>query len=253
MQTTQIALITGGSRGLGKNAALALARNGLDIVLTYNSQQEEARDTADAIRSLGRKAASLQLDTTDSAAFPAFASRLQEVLESEFSATGIDYLIHNAGIGLYNSVAETTEAQFDTLTKIHLKAPLFLTQALLPMLRDGGGIVNVSTGLTRLTLPGYAAYAAVKSGVETLTRYMAREFGPRNIRVNAIAPGAIATDFGGGRVRDNAELNELIASQTALGRVGLPDDIGTVVAFLCSDAARWVTAQRIEVSGGQML
>lgn len=253
MTTPKIALVTGGSRGLGKSMALALAQKGIDVILTYNTKEAEALDVARSLEALGRKAAALPLDVSQAASFPDFAARLQDVLRTHFGTSGFDFLVNNAGIGLYNPVAETTEEQFDTLSAIHLKAPIFLTQRLLPLLRDGGGIVNISTGLTRLTLPGYAAYASMKAAVETLTRYMAREFGPRKIRVNAVAPGAIETDFGGGRVRDNAELNRHIAEATALGRVGLPEDIGGVVAFLCSDDARWITAQRIEVSGGQML
>lgn len=253
MTPTKIALVTGGSRGLGKSMALALAQKGIGVILTYNSKEAEAAGVVRTIEGNGGKAAALSLDVSQITGFPDFTSRLQEVLQSHFGSTGIDFLVNNAGIGLYNNVAETTEAQVDSLYTIHLKAPVFLTQQLLPLLRDGGGIVNVSTGLTRLTLPGYAAYASMKAAVETLSRYMAKEFGPRKIRVNVVAPGAIETDFGGGRVRDNAELNRHIAGATALGRVGLPEDIGGVVAFLCSEEGRWVNAQRIEVSGGQML
>lgn len=253
MTTQKIALVTGGSRGLGRNMALSIAKKGIGVILTYNNKEEEAHDVVRDINALGQKAAALQLDVANSEGFEAFSTKVKETLSTTFGASGFDFLVNNAGVGLYNSVAETTEEQFDTLSKIHLKAPIFLTQQLLPVLNDGGGIVNISTGLTRLTLPGYAAYASVKGAVEILTRYMAKEFGPRKIRVNVIAPGAIETDFGGGRVRDNSELNDMIASNTALGRVGSPDDIGGVVAFLCSEEGRWVNAQRIEVSGGQML
>jgi len=251
--TTKIALVTGGSRGLGKNMVEALAQNGVDVILTYHTRADEAGQVVSDIKSKGRKAAALALDTTDTASFPDFVTRLKKILNDDFQSDGLDFLVNNAGVGVHTPLAETTEDQFELLSRIHLKGPIFLSQALLPIMREQGGIVNISTGLTRITLPGYAVYASMKGAIETLTRYMAKEFGPMKIRVNCVAPGAIETDFGGGAVRDNAALNQMIASATALGRVGLPDDIGGVVAFLCSDAARWVNAQRIEASGGQML
>ncbi len=253
MTNSKIALITGGSRGLGKNMALALAAKGNDIIITYNSKENEARQVVSEIEKLGQKAAAIQLSVDRSEYFDQFFDQLKNLLESKFQTTNIDYLINNAGVGLYAPLAEFTEADFDSLFKIHLKAPFFLTQKALSLMNNGGGIVNISTGLTRFSLPGYSAYSAMKGAMETLTKYQAKELGARGIRSNIIAPGAIETDFGGGRVRDNAELNSFVASQTALGRVGLPDDIGTVAAFLCSDDAKWVNAQRIEVSGGQFL
>lgn len=253
MTNSKIALITGGSRGLGKNMALALAARGNDIIITYNSKEIEAEQVVSEIEQLGQKAAAIQLSVDKSEDFDSFFQQLKSLLESKFQSNAIDYLINNAGIGLYAPLAELTEADFDSLFKIHLKAPFFLTQKALPLMNNGGGIVNISTGLTRFSLPGYSAYSTMKGAMETLTKYQAKELGARGIRSNIIAPGAIETDFGGGRVRDNAELNSFIASQTALGRVGLPDDIGTVVAFLCSEDAKWVNAQRIEVSGGQFL
>lgn len=253
MANPKIALITGGSRGLGKNMALALAQKGNDIIITYNSKEAEADEVVSEIEKMGRKAASIQLSVDRHESFDGFFADVTSVLASVFNASKFDYFINNAGIGIYAPFAEFTENDFDTLFKIHLKAPFFLTQKALPLLNDGGGIVNVSTGLTRFSLPGYSAYATMKGAMETLTKYQAKELGGRGIRSNIIAPGAIETDFGGGRVRDNAELNSFVASQTALGRVGLPDDIGSVVAFLCSDDAKWVTAQRIEVSGGQFI
>lgn len=249
----KIALVTGGSRGLGKNMALALAQKGIDVILTYNSKQSEADDVVAQIRAIGQKAAALPLNVADSKTFDGFFQNVASILNTDFGTENLDYLINNAGIGLYAPIAEFTENDFDTLHNIHVKAPFFITQKALTLMNDGGGIVNVSTGLTRFSLPGYSAYATMKGAMETLTKYQAKELGARGIRSNIIAPGAIETDFGGGRVRDNAELNAFVASQTALGRVGLPDDIGGVVAFLCSDGARWVNAQRIEISGGQFI
>lgn len=253
MTTPKIALITGGSRGLGKNMALALAQKGIDIILTYNAKASEAQQVVSDIEKMGRKATALQLNVENSESFDAFFEQVKQQLTDTFKTDKFDFIINNAGIGLYAPYAEFPEADFDKLHHIHVKAPFFLTQKALPLMNDGGGIVNVSTGLARFSLPGYSAYAMMKGAMETLTKYQAKELGSRGIRSNIVAPGAIETDFGGGRTRDNAELNKMIASWTALGRVGLPDDIGPVVAFLCSDDARWVTAQRIEVSGGQSL
>lgn len=247
-----LALVTGGSRGLGRDMALALAGNGTDVVLTYLGSRDRAEAVVAEIRAKGRKAAALQLDVTDSASYDAFIGALRAAL-ADLGADRLDYLINNAGVGLHAPFAETTEAQFDQMVATHLKPAFLLTQKVLPLIRDGGGVVNISTGLARFALPGYAAYAAMKGGIEVLTRYQARELGARGIRVNVVAPGAIETDFGGGVVRDNAEVNAFVASVTALGRVGRPEDVGPVVAFLCSDAARWVTGQRIEVSGGMLL
>ena len=253
MGNRKIALITGGSRGLGRSAALHLATQGVDVILTYRSQQAEAQAVADEIARLGGKAQALMLDVEDSAAFPAFAKQIGDVLKTQWQRTHFDFLVNNAGVGAHAAFADTTPEQFDQMVRMHIKAPFFLTQALLPLIADGGRILNVSSGLARFALPGYAAYASMKGAVETLTRYLAKELGPRKIAVNVIAPGAIETDFGGGAVRDNAQLNAYIASQTALGRVGLPEDIGGAVAALLSDGNRWVTAQRIEVSGGMFL
>lgn len=253
MATTKIVLVTGGSRGLGKNMALSLAKKGLDVILTYNSKKEEADAVVSEIETLGQKALALQLNVGEAKSFDNFFETLKGEAKNTFGTDKIDYLVNNAGIGIYNSFEETTEDQFDTLLNIHLKGGFFLTQKALSIMNDGGGIVNISTGLARFALPGYAAYAAMKGAMETLTRYQAKELGARGIRANSVAPGAIETDFGGGLVRDNAEVNKHIASTIALGRVGLPDDIGGVVAFLCSDDAKWVNAQRIEVSGGTLI
>ena len=250
---TPIALVTGGSRGLGRNAALHLARAGTDVILSYRSQRAEAEAVVAEIAGLGRRAAALPLDVADSASFAAFAEAVRGLLRQHWQRERFDYLVNNAGIGIHAAFADTSEAQFDELMRIQLKGPFFLTQQLLPLIADGGRILNVSTGLTRFALPGYAAYAAMKGGIEVLTRYRAKELGPRGIAVNVLAPGAIETDFGGGTVRDNAQVNAYIASQTALGRVGRPDDIGAVVASLLSPANGWVNAQRIEASGGMFL
>ncbi|WP_259167099.1 SDR family oxidoreductase [Xanthomonas sp. 4461] len=251
--TPKLAMITGGGRGLGRSTALALARNGVDVVLTYTSQEHSVREVAREVEQLGRKAAVLRLDTAEISAFPEFVARLRASLTATWSRDHIDFLVNNAGIGLAAPIGQSTEAMFDQLMAVHLKGVFFLTQALLPLIADGGRIVNLSSGLTRFALPGYAAYAMMKGGIEVFTRYLAKELGPRGITVNAVAPGAIETDFGGGVVRDNAALNTLISTQTALGRVGLPDDIGPVIAGLLSDGNGWINAQRIEASGGMFI
>lgn len=250
---SKITLITGASRGLGKNAALHLARHGHDLILTYHSNQAEADAVVAEIRALGRQAVALQLDVSRSASFADFAERVRLALGLTWQRESFDALVNNAGIGIHAAFAETSEEQFDQLMNIHLKGTFFLTQRLLPLLADGGRILNVSTGLARFSLPGYAAYAAMKGGIEVLTRYLAKELGGRGIRANTIAPGAIETDFGGGVVRDNRELNAVIAGQTALGRVGLPDDIGNAISLLLSEQAGWINAQRVEVSGGMFV
>lgn len=253
ISNSKIALITGGSRGLGKEMALRIAEKGLDVVLTYHNKKDEAQAVVQQIEALGQKAVALQLNVGQVGTFNAFFASLQQVLQTHFGTDKIDFLVNNAGIGIHAAFAETTEEQFDELLNIHFKGSFFLTQKALPFFNSGGGIINISTGLARFSFPGYAAYAAMKGAIETLTKYQAKELGAKGIRVNVVAPGAIETDFGGGAVRDNAALNAQIASTTALGRVGLPEDIGGVVAFLCTDEARWMNAQRIELSGGMML
>jgi NAD(P)-dependent dehydrogenase (short-subunit alcohol dehydrogenase family) len=251
--TNKIALVTGGSRGLGRNMALNLARAGHDVIVTYNSRADEAADVKKQIEALGRKAAVLQLDAGDVASFPAFAQQLAGVLESQWKRKHFDFLVNNGGFNGQGKLGETKEEVFDALAHVHFKGVYFLTQQLLPQIADGGGIVCVSSGLTRMSLPGYGPYAAMKSAIETLVRYWAKELGPRRIRVNAVAPGAIATDFSRDVYQANPQLPVMIANNTALGRMGEADDIGPVIAFLCSDAARWVNAQRLEASGGQFL
>ncbi|MBS0848098.1 SDR family oxidoreductase [Citrobacter sp. JGM124] len=249
----RIILITGGSRGLGKSAALKLAAKGADIILTYHSQQQEASGVIKEIQSMGRKAVAIQLNVGDISTFRQFVSDVRERLATVWQRDSFDGLLNNAGMGINASFAATTEAQFDQLMNVHLKGPFFLTQQLLPVLANGGRILNVSTGLTRFATPEKAAYAAMKGAMEVLTVHQAKELGYRGIAVNIIAPGAIATDFGGGEVRDNAQRAQAIASQTALGRVGQPDDIGQAIAAILSEDTGWINAQRIEVSGGMFL
>ncbi|MEM7587315.1 MAG: SDR family oxidoreductase [Acidobacteriota bacterium] len=251
--TERIALITGGSRGLGRSAALKLADHGVGVVLTYLSRSAEAEDVVAQIEQRGGRAAALQLDTGDTTGFEDFTQRFTATLERMWQRPTFDYLVNNAGLGIHASFVDTTEDAFDTLMNVHLKGVFFLTQRLLPHLADGGRILNVSTGLARFSFPGYAAYASMKGAVEVLTRYLAQELGPRGIAVNAIAPGAIETDFGGGVVRDDPQVNQFVASSTAMGRAGLPEDIGGAISSLLTGDHQWMTGQRIEVSGGQSL
>ncbi|MEH2329778.1 SDR family NAD(P)-dependent oxidoreductase [Nostoc sp.] len=257
---TKIALVTGASRGLGKSTAFNLAKKGVDVIVTYHRNAEETAKVVAEIEAFGAKAVALQLDTATTKTFDSFAAQLQQALKDNWKTEHFDFLVNNAGTGVHSSFAETTEEDFDHLMNIHVKGVFFLTQKLLPLINDGGRIVNVSTGLTRIIFPGYAAYASMKGAVETLTLYMAKELGSRQIAVNAVAPGAIETDFPGGAVRDNPEMNKQIASLTALGRVGLPNDIGGAMsttgyayASLLSEDNKWVNAQRIEVSSGQSI
>lgn len=249
----RIVLITGGSRGLGRNAAFHLARAGFGVVITFRNAASEADAAVAEIEATGGRAVALALDAADTASFEGFADRLGDALEQAWGRRSFDALVNNAGFGVHASFESTAEADLDALFAVHVKGVFLLSQRLAPMLIDGGRIVNVSSGLARFTLPGYAAYAAMKGAVEVLTRYMAKELGPRGIAVNVIAPGAIETDFAGGAVRDNPEINRAIAGTIAMGRVGLPDDIGAAVAGLVASGSQWMTGQRIEVSGGQNL
>jgi NAD(P)-dependent dehydrogenase (short-subunit alcohol dehydrogenase family) len=248
---TKISLITGASRGLGRNTAISIARKGGDVILTYQSRADEAKAVIAEVEALGRKAVAIQLDAGSVAGFGAFADKVRTALKEIWQRDTFDHLVNNAGHGDVALIAEMTEEQFDKLCNVHFKGVFFLTQKLLPLLADGGRIVNLSTGLTRVSAPGWSAYAAVKGAIEVLTVYMAKELGSRGIAVNAVAPGAIETDFFGGAVRDTPDFNKFFADMTALGRVGLPDDIGPMIAALLTEDNRWVTAQRIEVSGGQ--
>lgn len=250
MNNNKIALVTGGSRGLGKNMVQHLAQKGINVVLTYNSKKDEADALVAELEQAGVKAATLQLSAGDIKSFDSFVAELKETLLAKFGTDKIDFLVNNAGIGLHKPFAETTEDEFDNIVNIHFKGVFFLTQKLLNVINDGGRIINISSGLARFSMVGTSIYGAAKGAIETLSRYMAKELGPRGIAVNVVAPGAIATDFSGGVVRDNADVNKMVSSVTALGRVGEPDDIGGIVAFLCTEEARWINAQRIEASGG---
>lgn len=249
----KIALVTGGSRGLGRDMALSIAKKGIDVVLTYNSNKQKADEVVAEIQSLGQKAVAFQLDTSNVKLFDGFFKKVTEYLLEQTGNRNFDFLINNAGTALYAPFSETTEEQFDEVLNIHYKGVFFLTQKALPFINNGGRIINISSGLARFSFPGSSAYGSMKGAIEVLSRYLAKELGPRGIAVNVVAPGAIETDFGGGHVRDNKEVNNQIASNTALGRAGLPEDIGGVVAFLCTEEARWINAQRIEVSGGMMI
>jgi NAD(P)-dependent dehydrogenase (short-subunit alcohol dehydrogenase family) len=248
----KVAVITGGSRGLGHNTAVNLLRRGVDILFTYRTNQKEAESLVREAETMERKAAAFRLDTGDVSTFDGFVAEVRKTLNS-WGLDRFDYLVNNAGNSLHASFSETTEAQFDEIVKVHFKGVYFLTQKLLPLMNDGGRIVNISSGLARFALPGSSAYGAAKGAVEVLTRYLAKELGPRGITANAVAPGAIQTDFSGGTVRDNPEVNKIVAGMTALGRAGVPDDIGPMIAALLSDENRWVNGQRIEVSGGMAL
>jgi len=250
---TKIALVTGASRGLGRNTALSIARHGGDVIITYRSGEAEAKSVVREIEALGRKAVALRLDVGDVSGIPSFVREVRSALRDTFGRDNFDHLVNNAGHGEMAPLAETTEAQFDALFDVHVKGVFFLTQGLLPILADGGRIVNFSSGLTRVSFPGFSAYSAAKGAIEILTVYMAKEFGSRGIAVNTVAPGAIVTDFLGGAVRDMPDLNKQFAGMTALGRVGVPDDIGPMIASLLREDNRWVNAQRIEVSGGQVI
>ncbi|EQB8914932.1 SDR family NAD(P)-dependent oxidoreductase [Vibrio fluvialis] len=250
---SRIALITGASRGLGQNGALKLAKQGVDIILTYHSQAEQAQQVVAAIEALGRKAVAIQLDTGNISEFEPFVAEVKQVLATHWQRDDFDFLVNNAGIGMDASLTDASEALFDRLCNIHFKGVFFLTQALAPLVRDGGRILNVSTGLTRFAMPGKGVYAAMKGAIEVYTRYLAKELGSRGIRVNVLAPGAIETDFGGGAVRDVEAINAHVSANTALGRAGLPDDIGGVMASLLVGDTGWIQGQRIEASGGMFL
>ena len=250
---TKIALITGASRGLGRNMALQLAQKGGDAIVTYQSNRSEAEEVVRQILALGRKAVALQLDVSRSSSYAGFAAEVQAVLRREWGRERFDFLVNNAGTGASTLLVDTSEDEFEQLVNIHLKSVVFLTNALLPLIEDGGKILNVSSGLARFSMPGKGVYGALKGAVEVLTRYQAKEWGARGISVNVVAPGAIETDFGGGAVRDNPEVNRMVAAQTALGRAGLPDDVGGAVSALLLGDTGWINGQRIEISGGMCL
>jgi NAD(P)-dependent dehydrogenase (short-subunit alcohol dehydrogenase family) len=252
LSAAKVAIVTGGSRGLGRNTVINLAQRGVHSIFTYHSNRAEADKVVSAVGEAGAKAIALQLDAGNVGAFDAFVQSVREALAT-LGTKRFDYLVNNAGTTHHNSIEKTTEEELDSLYQVHFKGVFFLTQKLLPLINDGGRIVNVSSGLTRITIPGSASYASMKGAVEVLTRYLAKELGARGIAVNTVAPGAIATDFSGGMVRDNPEVNKRVADMTALGRVGKPDDIGPMIASLLSQDNGWINAQRIEVSGGMAL
>lgn len=253
MKSNKIALITGGSRGLGANMALTIAKKGIDVIITYRSNREAADTIVSEITEMGRNAVAFPLNTIECGSFDDFFKRVSHYLEKQYGTSKFDFLINNAGTGIYRPFLETSEAEFDEMMNVHLKGVYFLTQTAVPYLNEGGSIINISSGLARFSLQGSSAYASMKGGVEVFTRYLAKELGDRKISANVVAPGAVATDFGGGINKNNEEKRKLIAENTALGRVGLPEDIGGVVAFLCSEEAGWINGQRIEVSGGILL
>ncbi|GGP22371.1 SDR family NAD(P)-dependent oxidoreductase [Silvimonas iriomotensis] len=251
-QTQKVAIVTGGSRGLGRSTVLALAQRGVSVILTWNNARAQADEVVAEVAALGAKAVALQLDAGNSAAFDGFVGQVKDAL-TQLGVSRFDYLVNNAGTSHHGSIEKTTEAELDALYNVHVKGVFFLTQKLLPLLNDGGRIINISSGLTRFSVPESGPYAAMKGAVEVLTRYLAKELGPRGITANTVAPGAIQTDFSGGVVRDNPQVNQVVSSMTALGRPGVPDDIGPLIASLLSEASRWVNGQRIEASGGMVL
>jgi NAD(P)-dependent dehydrogenase (short-subunit alcohol dehydrogenase family) len=250
--SSPIAIVTGGSRGLGRSTVLSLAQRGVHSIFTYRSNRPEAEKVAALAREAGAETAIVQLDTGNLSLFEDFVAAVRRTLQG-WGRERFDYLVNNAGNSQHLNIEQMTEADFDTVVNVHFKGVYFLTQKLLPLMNDGGRIVNLSSGLTRVTIPGSSAYAAAKAAVETLTRYLAKELGPRRITANVVAPGPIQTDFSGGMVRDNPEVNKMISGMTALGRPGVADDIGPMIAALLSEENRWVNAQRIEVSGGLAL
>ena len=251
---TKIALVTGGSRGIGKDTALQLARKGLDSIITYKSSKEEASEVVSKINEIGAKAQAFQLDLSEPIdTFNSFISDVSDYLKETYGEAKFDYLINNGGIGGHTSVAEASEKEFDLMVNVHFKGVYFLTQKLLPFINDRGGIVNISSGLTRRTFPNTSTYATVKGAIEVFTRVLAAELSENKIRVNTVAPGAIQTDFNGGVTRDDPKMNQAVSNITALGRPGLPEDVGGVIAFLCTEDAYWINGQRLEVSGGMSL
>jgi NAD(P)-dependent dehydrogenase (short-subunit alcohol dehydrogenase family) len=246
----KIALVTGGSRGLGKDMALALAHKGLDVILTYNNNLEEANEVVKSIKKMGRKAVALKLNLLEIKKLDKFIESVSKTLETKFKTDKLDFLVNNAGMGATIPMAQVTEKDFDDFMNVHYKGVYFLTQKTLTIMNNNGGIVNISSGTTRFANPGYSIYASMKGAVEVLTRYIAKEYGSRGIRANIVAPGPVETDFNNAAIRNNPQMKGYLANITALGRVGQSDDIGSVVAFLCTDDSKWVNGQRIEVSGG---
>ena len=248
--SNKIALVTGGSRGLGKNMATSIAGKGIDVILTYRTNKEEAEETVTTIKSMGRKASALQLDMNQIGSLDAFVKELKNVLSTNWNTTSFDFLVNNAGMGATVPFTEVTEQLFDEFLNVHFKGVYFLTQKCIPHLNEGGRIINISTGTTRFSNPGYSVYASMKGAIEVFTRYLAKELGSKGIRANVVAPGPVETDFNNSAIRSNPQMKERLSSLSPLGRVGHANDIGGVVAFLCTEDAKWINGQRIEVSGG---
>jgi NAD(P)-dependent dehydrogenase (short-subunit alcohol dehydrogenase family) len=249
----KIALVTGGSRGLGKDMAMRLADAGHDVIITYNSKKAEAEEVVKTLEAKSRKASLIQFDANDIKGLDTFIGRLKDALKNKWNTDKFDFLVNNAGMGATLPFATVTEADFDTFLNVHFKGVYFLCQKSLPMMNNGGRIINISTGTTRIVVPGYSVYASMKGAIETFTKYLAKETGQRGITVNVVAPGAIETDFNNGALRSNPERKAMMIAMTAMGRTGQAEDVGGVVAFLCSKDAGWITGQRLEVSGGQAL
>ncbi len=248
--TNKIALITGGSRGLGKNSAIRLAEKGIDVIITYNTKIDDANAVVSEIESMGRKAVALKLDVGNISSFGDFIAQVSQTLKDKWQTEKFDFLINNAGFGATIPFTEATEEDFDKLLNVHFKGVYFLTQKILAIINDQGSIINLSSGTTRFSNPGYSIYASMKGAIEVFTKYLAKELGARGINVNVLAPGAIETDFNNAAIRNNPQLKNMIAANTALGRTGVANDIGGIIAFLCSDEAKWITGQRIEATGG---
>ena len=250
MSITKIALVTGGSRGLGKEMAISLAKKGIDVIITYRSKEAEAKDVITEMEGLGQKAASLHLDMNDFSSLDSFIGNLLNTLQAKWNTASFDFLINNAGMGATVPFEQVTEELFDEFLNVHFKGIYFLIQRCLPNINPGGCIINISTGTTRFTNPGYSVYASMKGAIEVFTKYLAKELGPKNIRANIVAPGPVETDFNKAAIRSNPQMKERLSALSPLGRVGRAEDIGGVVAFLCTDEAYWINGQRIEVSGG---
>jgi len=248
--STKIALVTGGSRGLGKDMALSIARKGIDVIITYRSKKEEADEVVKSIEAMGQQSIALALDMSDFSALDNFVSQLKQVLQKKWGQTNFDFLINNAGMGATVPFLQVTEELFTEFLNVHFKGVYFLTQKTVPFINEGGRIINISTGTTRFSNPGYSVYASMKGAIEVFTKYLAKELGAKGIGANIVAPGPIETDFNNAAIRSNPQLKNILSGLSPLGRVGNANDIGSVVAFLCTDEARWINGQRIEVSGG---
>lgn len=248
--TAKIALVTGGSRGLGKDMALSLAKKGIDVILTYNTNKEEAEKVVSEIQSMKRKASCLPFDAANFKMLDSFVTDVVNTLKKNWNTDKLDFLVNNAGVGATIPIPQVTEEAFDRLMNIHFKSVYFLTQKILPNINDNGAVVFISSGTTRFCVHGYSVYSSLKSAIETFTKYVAKEFGSRGIRANVVAPGPIETDFNNAAIRNNPQMKTHLTNATPLGRVGRADDIGSVVAFLCTEDAKWINGQKIEVTGG---